>query len=96
MGDVALASIGIEPVSPLATEAGLQTAWLVIQTRMDDLGIAAAGMHADRTLFLEHKNLSSGSSERSGAGEAHHARANDNAIHPVHSATLVCSAHSDP
>ena len=80
VGDRALVAIAVERVLARHAEPGLQRAGRIVDAGMDDLGVARAGLGADRVRGFQHHHLAAGERERAGYRESHHAGADDDRV----------------
>ena len=84
MADAAGLAIRVQRPPAGDAERGLQRARRVIQAGVDDLAVARAGAVADAAARFEHERFPPVQGELARAGEADHARADDDGIDPVH------------
>jgi hypothetical protein len=63
---------------------GLEGASRVVDAGVDDLGVARAGVAADRVLGLQHDHFAPRHGEGARDGKAHHARADDYGVKLFH------------
>ena len=84
-----LGTIGVELAAALDAGARHQAALGIVDAGVNDLGIARAGLGADAFRRLEHDDLTAGKGKGAGHGEAHHARADHDAIDGFHERMLL-------
>lgn len=76
-----LFAVAVEHLPASDTEPGLQGTGRVVDARVDDFRVAAAGFGADGAGGLDHHHLKAPICERATHRQADHASADDNAIY---------------
>ena len=89
MRDAALRAIAIQRVPSLDAEAGLERSGRVVDAGVDDLGVARAGVLADRALRFQHRHFAAGEGESSGDSQPDPAGADDGGIGEPGHACLI-------
>ena len=88
--DAALAAIGVERVlAGRRRSRAIRLPARVIDAGVDHLAVARGGLGADPVGRIQHQHLAPGQRQRPGDGKADHPGADDNALHLVHSRTLI-------
>ena len=82
--DPVLVAVGVEALAPLDAGARLERPLRVVDPGVDDLGIARAGVGADRFLGLEDHHLAAGPGQRPRHREPDHAGPDHDAFDLVH------------
>jgi hypothetical protein len=80
----ALGAVGVQALAPRDAGARLERALRVIDAGMDHLGVARAGMRADRVLGFDDHDLAPGERERARHREAHQPRADHDRVNAIH------------
>ena len=80
MGNIVVGAVSVERLAAGHAEARLQRPRRVVESGVDHLGVAGAGVHTDGRFGLQHHHFAPGQGQRARHGQADHPRANHHRI----------------